>query len=78
MNSLLGVFIVDISAGSSHTLALSDDQKVYGWGDGTNGQLGVNKTMISSDAVQVALPDIMKIVKISAGVAHSGAVTENN
>jgi alpha-tubulin suppressor-like RCC1 family protein len=33
-------FIIDIKAGSSHTLALNDKGQVFAWGDGLGGQLG--------------------------------------
>lgn len=36
--------IVKIYAGYAHAMAITDSSEVYLWGDGSNGQLGVNKT----------------------------------
>ncbi|CAI9289405.1 unnamed protein product [Lactuca saligna] len=41
-NSTEKVKIVQVSAGSYHSLALSDDGSVWSWGHNTYGQLGVN------------------------------------
>jgi alpha-tubulin suppressor-like RCC1 family protein len=40
VDSLAQVQIVDISAGDSHTLALTGGGRVFGWGSGFEGQLG--------------------------------------
>ena len=33
-------FIIQASAGARHSVVLTRDKKVYGWGDGEQGQLG--------------------------------------
>jgi alpha-tubulin suppressor-like RCC1 family protein len=32
--------IIQASAGARHSIVLTSDKKVYGWGDGEQGQLG--------------------------------------
>lgn len=41
------MFIVDISVGSEHTLALAFDGKVYTWGNNIEWQLGVGQNYIN-------------------------------
>lgn len=41
---------VQISAGSNHTCALTEDSQVYCWGLGTSGQLGVGKVTTTDQA----------------------------
>lgn len=39
--------ISDISVGAEHTLALSEDGKVYGWGNNNECQLGLGHNLLS-------------------------------
>jgi alpha-tubulin suppressor-like RCC1 family protein len=41
-------FIIDIVAGEVHSLALTDDSRLFSWGSNKNGQLGVNPAELSS------------------------------
>jgi hypothetical protein len=61
--------IVMISCGYYHTLALTESGRVFGWGDNSDGQLGVN-IMHSREPIIIELNDL-KIQKISCGAAHS-------
>ena len=73
--SLSREFIVDIKAGSSHSLALNDQGALYSWGEGLQGQLGISLKQNSIDAQRVTLDKGVYLSKISAGVAHSAAIT---
>ena len=67
--------IVDISAGSSHTLALSNRGEVWGWGRNNFGQLGLEGTeWLDEPRVIRELSDKF-ILQISAGSWHSCAWT---
>ena len=67
--------IVDISAGSSHTLALSSRGEVWGWGRNNFGQLGLEGTeWLDEPRVIPELSDKF-ILQISAGSWHSCAWT---
>ncbi|EFN61765.1 RCC1 and BTB domain-containing protein 1 [Camponotus floridanus] len=45
VGSLIGVVIIKVACGYAHTLALSDEGKLYVWGGNSYGQLGIgNKT----------------------------------
>jgi len=69
--------IVDISAYDAHTIALSEDGRLFTWGDGRNGNLG------HGDKEHVVVPKLVEgligkhVVYASAGVDHTGAVTED-
>ena len=53
--------IIDISAGTEHNLALTEDQKVYTWGSGLMGELGlgINKKDVGNfkDAREIPIAD---------------------
>ena len=67
--------IVDISVGSSHTLALSSRGEVWGWGRNNFGQLGMEGTeWLEEPRVIRELSDKF-ILQISAGSWHSCAWT---
>ena len=68
--------IVDVSAGSFHTLALLDDGTVWAWGRNEDGQLGDGSTTISLTPVRVA--GLGGITAISAGGSHSLAFRESD
>jgi hypothetical protein len=58
-----------ISSGLSHSLALTEGGRVFGWGKNSHGQLGV-EVRHSSEPVIIELSDL-KIQKISCGSNHS-------
>ena len=37
LESLQGIFVTDIVAGSGHTLGLTLEKRVFAWGDNSNG-----------------------------------------
>ncbi|XP_049838129.1 LOW QUALITY PROTEIN: probable E3 ubiquitin-protein ligase HERC1 [Schistocerca gregaria] len=69
---------VSSSKGSDgHSLALTDDGKVYSWGDGDYGKLGHGNSTTQKQPLLITGPFAAKIVKyIHAGYRHSAAVTE--
>jgi alpha-tubulin suppressor-like RCC1 family protein len=70
--------IVSISAGSFHTLALSNDGYIWAFGDNENGQLGNGSNAALSKPAKVQHPDngqpLSEIVYIAAGTSHSLAL----
>jgi hypothetical protein len=58
-----------ISCGYTHSLALTESGRVFGWGNNSDGQLGVN-VRHSSEPIIIELNDL-KIKKISCGPYHS-------
>lgn len=68
---------MDISAGTEHNLALSEDLKLYAWGSGMMGELGLGtegKAIGNFESAQL-VPTEDKITQISAGASHSTALT---
>jgi alpha-tubulin suppressor-like RCC1 family protein/subtilisin-like proprotein convertase family protein len=61
-----------VSAGSSHSLAIATDGTVYAWGHNIDGQLGSPPVHSISAPVQVA--GLSEVVQISAGGAYSLAL----
>lgn len=78
ISSLEGVFIVKIAARGSHALALARDGKVYAWGKGDEGQLGIaNSNTSKPRPVLIEALANEYVVDISAGRVHSVAVTRS-
>ncbi|KAL8866366.1 MAG: hypothetical protein Q9174_006347, partial [Haloplaca sp. 1 TL-2023] len=72
-----GTVIVKLSAGDSHSLALTDDGLVYGWGTFRNneGILGFNvDTFVQK--TPVLLPGLKKIKDITSGSNHALALND--
>jgi alpha-tubulin suppressor-like RCC1 family protein len=70
-----GVRIREVSAGCDFSLAVSTDGQVWGWGDDVNGQLGTKAGGFRPSPVQAQLPPGVRVRTVSAGGAHSLAVT---
>ncbi|KAL9033768.1 MAG: hypothetical protein Q9214_007352 [Letrouitia sp. 1 TL-2023] len=70
-----GTVIVKVSAGDSHTLALTDDGHVYGWGTYRNseGILGFSKDSYVQET-PVLLPNLTNICDIVSGANHALAL----
>ncbi|KAK3211431.1 hypothetical protein Dsin_016137 [Dipteronia sinensis] len=76
LEALHGSFISQISGGWRHTMALTSDGKLYGWGWNKFGQVGVGDNIDKCSPAQVKFPNDQKIVQISCGWRHTLAVTE--
>ena len=77
VEDLCDVYVVDISVGDSHCLALAQDSSVYAWGLNSMGQCGlghVNSPIVRPAKVKASL-DGVPIHQISAGTSHSMAWT---
>ena len=84
--------IIDISCGTVHNLALTEDGKVFSWGSFQGGQLGLSSEFLLNEnqkktkdkEMYLSIPTLIplfgkediKIKKISCGEAHSLALTE--
>ncbi|KAL0449881.1 UNVERIFIED_CONTAM: Ultraviolet-B receptor UVR8 [Sesamum latifolium] len=68
--------ISQISGGWRHTMAVTADGKLYGWGWNKFGQVGVGNNVDHCSPVQVKFPLDQKVVNISCGWRHTLAVTE--
>ncbi|XP_031387743.1 ultraviolet-B receptor UVR8-like isoform X2 [Punica granatum] len=78
LEALSGSFISQISGGWRHTMALTSDGKLYGWGWNKFGQVGVGDNIDHCSPVQVKFPHDQKVVQVSCGWRHTLAVTERN
>lgn len=61
-----------VSAGSRHSLALTEDGKVFSWGWGRVGQLGLGD--FHSTSHPTVVPNLSDIIEISAGGMHSACI----
>lgn len=79
-----GEFIVQVSVGSVHSMALASDGSVWTWGSNSQGQLGTGTTIDNMTPHPVPteitnFPDIAvgeKIIEVSAGSYHSLALSD--
>ena len=73
--------IVDASAGASHSLAVSNAGRLFAWGRGSHGQLGVG--LIKSESYTrrtpslCDLPEGTRVTRASAGDCYSLACTDD-
>ena len=63
--------VATVTAGHYHTLAIDGDNRVWAWGWGIHGQLGLKSAENAKTPVNIALLNSQKAVKIAAGYAHS-------
>jgi alpha-tubulin suppressor-like RCC1 family protein len=74
-----GVTIVDMAAGGSHSLVVSEMGALFSWGYGASGQLGLGvvptATYSRHSPSPIKLPEGVRIASASAGEAHSLAVS---
>ncbi|URD76716.1 Regulator of chromosome condensation (RCC1) repeat [Musa troglodytarum] len=68
--------ISQISGGWRHTMALTSDGRLYGWGWNKFGQLGIADNDDHCSPVQVNFPEEQKVKQISCGWRHTLALTE--
>ena len=75
VESLVSHVIIDIACGTGHNLALTESMKMYSWGTGYQGELGLGPDNLGNyqDAQKVSFQGNVK--RISAGVVHSCAIT---
>ncbi|KAF8018639.1 hypothetical protein BT93_H3509 [Corymbia citriodora subsp. variegata] len=76
LEALHGSFVSQISGGWRHTMALTSDGKLYGWGWNKFGQVGVGDNVDHCAPVQVKFPNEQKVAQVSCGWRHTIAVTE--
>jgi len=84
VDSLVHEDIKQIVSGQSHSLALTEDGRVYSWGKNDNGQLGTADSFMDMYSME-AFPTLLdasesfgghKIKFLAAGKSRSAAVTE--
>lgn len=66
-----------IACGWDHSLAVSEDGKLYTWGAGTNGKLGHGDELASPYPKYVESANTWKIALVEAGCEHSTAITDD-
>ncbi|KDP29458.1 hypothetical protein JCGZ_19287 [Jatropha curcas] len=76
LEALRDSFISQVSGGWRHTMAVTSDGKLYGWGWNKFGQIGVGDNVDHCSPVIVKFPHDQKVIKISCGWRHTLAVTE--
>jgi len=65
-----------IGAGNTHTLGIDKNGRAWAWGSGVGGKLGRNSTALFSTPISVC-GAVKTFCHISAGNAHSGAITNS-
>jgi alpha-tubulin suppressor-like RCC1 family protein len=69
--------VVDISCGLGHALFLLKSGRVYSWGNGGNGRLGLGDTSDRTEACNVTALNMMTITAVMCGASHSMALTSS-
>ncbi|CAJ1402484.1 unnamed protein product [Effrenium voratum] len=64
--------IVSVVAGANHTLCITRQGRLWGWGDNSKGQLGIGS---AEKATATVVPFKGQLQAVSCGYAHSMAIT---
>ncbi|GMS98273.1 hypothetical protein PENTCL1PPCAC_20448, partial [Pristionchus entomophagus] len=73
-----GCTVVDVASGEKHTMFLAEDGKLWSVGWNKQGQLGRGDSSAGSYTINpIPVPTSPKFVQISAGRAHTAAITED-
>ena len=74
--TLLHTRIVDVACGQNYTLALDEEGRVYSFGKGKTGVLGLASTKVSAFPILVeGIPEDERVVSMSCGWAHVACIT---
>ncbi|ERN08779.1 ultraviolet-B receptor UVR8 [Amborella trichopoda] len=76
LRALSNDYITQISGGWRHTMALTSDGMLYGWGWNKFGQLGVGDNADHCSPKQVIFPPEQKVIRVSCGWRHTLAITD--
>ncbi|XP_077224913.1 ultraviolet-B receptor UVR8-like [Tasmannia lanceolata] len=76
LEALRNNYVSQISGGWRHSMALTSEGKLYGWGWNKFGQIGVGDNVDHCSPVQVKFPNEQIIVQVSCGWRHTLAVAE--
>ncbi|XP_034547960.1 secretion-regulating guanine nucleotide exchange factor-like isoform X2 [Notolabrus celidotus] len=73
-----------MACGSSHSIGITEDNKIFAWGNGTSGQLGDGERSMKDQPVEVQLPQTpnvtekdVNIAGVACGSRHSFIWTES-
>ncbi|XP_032188747.1 probable E3 ubiquitin-protein ligase HERC6 isoform X3 [Mustela erminea] len=76
IKTLADIKIIQVSCGHHHSLALSEDGRLFAWGSNSHGQLGLGKECPSQASPQrVQFLDGIPLTQVAAGGAHSFALS---
>ncbi|KAG8454208.1 hypothetical protein GDO86_000737 [Hymenochirus boettgeri] len=76
VKSLDGIPLAQVTAGGSHSFALSLSGAVFGWGQNSAGQLGLNDEKVRETPCHVKPLRTQKVVYISCGEEHTAILTK--
>ncbi|XP_043927005.1 RCC1 and BTB domain-containing protein 1 isoform X2 [Protopterus annectens] len=68
--------VIDVACGSHHSMALTNDGQVYGWGYNGNGQLGLGNSTNHPTPCRVTGLQGACMIQIACGCAHTLALTD--
>ena len=71
-----GITFTDVSAGTTHSLAVGSDGSVWAWGMGASGQLGDGSFTDADSPTEVQMPAGAPVTMVAAGGASSLALTD--
>jgi alpha-tubulin suppressor-like RCC1 family protein len=71
-----GIEIEEISIGKRHGILRTNEMtgSIYGWGDGTYGELGIQENLPIEKPVKIPFFEDKNIVKVTAGARHTLAL----
>ncbi|XP_055497143.1 probable E3 ubiquitin-protein ligase HERC4 [Leucoraja erinacea] len=77
VTALAGIPLAQITAGGSHTIAVSLSGTVFAWGANHRGQLGLNDVKARYHPTCVKLLECKKVVQVSCGAHHTAVLNKD-
>lgn len=71
VSGLVGVSVCAVSCGGGHTVVTAADGRVFSWGLGSHGQLGLGGTDPAPAPRQVTALGAQRVSAVAAGIAHT-------
>jgi E3 ubiquitin-protein ligase HERC2 len=76
IESLKDVKVIHVAVGALHCVAVTDQGKVFSWGDNDHGQLGTGSTNVSKKPTPISVLDNFRISRVACGSSHTFAWTK--
>jgi len=68
------LFVADVSCGLGHALFLVDGGRVFSWGNGGNGRLGLGDTADRAEATLISTFNAATVSSLSSGDPHMDVI----
>jgi alpha-tubulin suppressor-like RCC1 family protein len=69
--------VIAVACGKEHVMALTSSKKLYAWGNGSSGQLGLGDKKNSNKPMLVPFPWNHKVLNVACGDYHTACIVDS-